>query len=119
MSLTNYTPDGLRLAFGSGADIEHLERSHRLLHRLDHVDFHRGGRRTELPEPARAHQDSRLKRTNGAVEGLHRAREIAAELNPVPAEVRDALVELGAQFADLLGIHGDRFLPPAIGDGAQ
>src|SRR5881392_1764643 len=116
LSLIDYTPDGLRLAFRSRADIEHFELPRRLLHGLDHLDLHRGGSGAELPEPSCADEDARFERAHGAVEGLDRPRETAPQIDPVPAQVGDPLVELGAELADLLGIHGDRLLPPAVGD---
>src|SRR6266852_511830 len=95
LSLIDYTPDGLRLFFRGAADIEHFELPRRLLHGLDHLYFHRGGGGAELPKPSGADEDARLERAHSAVEGLDRPREIAAQIDPVPAEVREPLVELG------------------------
>src|SRR5947207_1838012 len=105
LSSIDYTPDGLRLLFRGAADIEHFERPGRLLHWLDHLDFHRGRSGAELAEPARADQHPGLQRAHCAVERFHCAREIPAKVDPVSAQVSDALVELGAELADLLGVH--------------
>src|SRR5207249_6862668 len=91
----------------------------RLLHRLQRSDIDRARGGAELAKAPRAHQHPRFERADRAVEGIDGAREIAAEVEPVAAEVRDALVELGAELADLLGIGGDRLLAPAVRDGAQ
>ena len=73
----------------------------------------------ELLELARRDQHPRFERSDGSVVGLRRAVQALAHGFEVARHDANPLVELAAELADLLGVLGQLFLAPAVGDGAQ
>ena len=69
----------------------------------------RRGRHALVLQPPRRDQHAALQRADRAVVGLHRPRQAAADGVEVLRELRDPVVELAAQIADLLRVPRDLF----------
>src|SRR5512132_288584 len=85
----------------------------------ERVELDVDGAGLELFEAARGGEEPGIERSDGAVVGLERALQRAAELGEVLAQVGDALVQLAAFARDLARVDGHRVLLPDVGDGEQ
>src|SRR5439155_3222094 len=74
---------------------------------------------SKVAKSARAHQHTRLERTDRSIVAFDRFGQLGAYVAKMSLHIGNSLIQIPAQIADRLGIFGEFLLPPAVGDCFQ
>src|SRR6266496_3910363 len=88
-----------------------------LFHVLQRLDLHSVGRRSEVMEFSRSHEDSALNVACYFVECIHACVEASAKSRKVPTHVRKAFIEFLTQLTNCQRVLSELLLLPAVRDG--